>query len=168
MDKDSGHATIEATIIEEDESNQPNHVNNLIPNSNNHNTDTSHNVSLPNNLLVNIDNCDNHNTGPTENKGPDNIELNEIDKRRQQFRRSPSYTNAMSTDDEAKEQKSSDTDLCTHDASPRRCPSYSQAVEDGPVLDGKRTNDPKPHIRTRFYDGKYYVGVSNDHEESGL
>ena len=167
MDRDSGHATIEATIMEEDETNQPNHVNRLIPNSISHNNATSENGTCPNNLLTNTDTCDNHKTRPKEIQGPD-IELNEVEKRRLQFRRSPSYTNAMSTDDEVKGPKSSDTNICTHEASPRRCPSYSQAVEDGPVLDGKRTNDPKPHIRTRFYDGKYYVGVSNDNEESGL
>ena len=169
MDRDSGHATIEATIVEEQEdASQPNHVNRLTPNSNTH-YDTPDNKLLgySNHTNDNKDNLDKHKTHPKEIKDPD-IEMDEVDKRRLQFRRSPSYTNAMSTEEDPKENNLSDPSICTREASPRRCPSYSEAVEDGPVLDGKRTNSPRQQVRTRFYDGKYYVGVANDQDESAL
>ena len=81
----------------------------------------------------------------------------------------------MSTDSDGKEGNSSTKSQSVNntkpeDASPKRCPSYSQAVEQSPVLDSlsPSSETPKQNTRTRFYDGKYYVGVAGDNDESAL
>ena len=167
LDKDSGNDTIEATVIDEEDEIKANHVHKVNSNSDPHYDTPDSEQKYPNHLNHTNDNLDKHKTHPKEIKDP-NIELNDVDKRRLQFRRSPSYTNAMSTEDDSKEDKNSEPLLCTKEASPRRCPSYSQAVEDGPVLDSKSIKSPRQQVRTRYYDGKYYVGVANDQDESAL
>ena len=153
--------------MEEEDECKANHVHKVTSNSDSHYEKPDSTHKYPNHINNTKDNLDKHKTHPKEIKDP-NIEMNEVDKRRLQFRRSPSYTNAISTDDDPKDDKIGDPFLCTRESSPRRCPSYSHAVEDGPVLDSKSNKTPRQQVRTRFYDGKYYVGVANDQDESAL
>ncbi|XP_052790381.1 glutamate receptor ionotropic, NMDA 2B-like [Mya arenaria] len=108
------------------------------------------------------------NSKPSENKV---LELSDLDKKRQQFRRSPSYTNAISVDSDKKEENDSAKTISPPLSnmeinSPKRCNSYSQAVEHSPVLD-RRDNDRR-NTKTKYFDGKYYVGVSNKTDDSAL
>lgn len=92
----------------------------------------------------------------------------DLDKKRLQFRRSPSYTNAISVDND-KDVDTLNTAKTPHnfsEPSPKRCPSYSQAVEESPVIT-KRDLD-KHNTKTKYFDGKYYVGVVNDTDDSAL
>lgn len=113
----------------------------------------------------------------------------DLDKKRSQFRRSPSYTNAVSIDnDTPTEGAETPTGIgvpqqnCNMDVSPKRCPSYSHAVEHSPLLNGKEdkgdncgkggtTSDSSllhPNARTKYFDGKYYVGVTNEGDDHSL
>ncbi|KAL3877865.1 hypothetical protein ACJMK2_035509 [Sinanodonta woodiana] len=121
----------------------------------------------------------------TESKPENNMELDvsEVDRKRAVFRRSPSYTNAMSCESDGKP--------CDSNPEVRRSPSYTQAVGKekydavNPSVDNSQDR-PKPNARfedetsldnrirprasnrTRFYEGKYYTGVEDGEDESSL
>ncbi|KAL4240267.1 Glutamate receptor ionotropic [Mactra antiquata] len=95
--------------------------------------------------------------------------MSDLDKKRLHFRRSPSYTNAISIDSDVTKDTNSltaDEPPTYMDVSPKRCPSYSQAVEESPLL--SKGHGDKQNTKTKFFDGKYYVGVVNDSDESAL
>lgn len=101
--------------------------------------------------------------------GENNKNLSDLDKKRSQFRRSPSYTNAISVDSDPKDVNCLNTVEAPSlypEASPKRCPSYSQAVEESPLIT-KRDSD-KQNTKTKYFDGKYYVGVVADTDDSAL
>jgi hypothetical protein len=102
--------------------------------------------------------------------GENNKDKSDLDKKRSQFRRSPSYTNAISVDSTDSKDVSTLNTIepppCYTEASPKRCPSYSQAVEESPLL--SRNNSDKHNLKTKFFDGKYYVGVVRDTDDSAL
>ena len=111
--------------------------------------------------------------------------VSDLDKKRSQFRRSPSYTNAISIDNDTGPEGTGTPTApapsgmyvsvphknCKNEISPKRCPSYSDAVEQSPVLNGKGENlDPKAQqqTKTKYFEGKYYVGVANDIDDNTL
>lgn len=104
----------------------------------------------------------------TANIGENGKELSDLDKKRLHFRRSPSYTNAISVDSDLKDVNTltAEEPPTYMDVSPKRCPSYSQAVEESPLL--TKGNGEKHNTKTKYFDGKYYVGVVNDTDESAL
>lgn len=101
--------------------------------------------------------------------GENNKNLSDLDKKRSQFRRSPSYTNAISVDSDPKDANCLNTVEAPpfySEASPKRCPSYSQAVDELPLIT-KRESE-KQNTKTKYFDGKYYVGVVADTDDSAL
>lgn len=167
-----------------------------IPSTVKHNTDNH--VDISNKELPH------HRLRPTKDPGKSvkSAEMSETDKKRSQFRRSPSYTNAISIDNDTPQdgvatptsqgpgnflsqgtEQSAGIPLpdqpatisvpqanC-HEISPKRCPSYSHAVELSPFLNGRGDNsDPgkQPRAKTKYFDGKYYVGVANETDENSL
>lgn len=111
------------------------------------------------------------NVTPPVAGGENSKDQSDLDKKRSQFRRSPSYTNAISVDSSESKDLSNLNTLeqpppSYSDASPKRCPSYSQAVEESPLI-AKHDND-KHNLKTKYFDGKYYVGVVRDMDDSAL
>ncbi|XP_045213754.2 glutamate receptor ionotropic, NMDA 2B-like [Mercenaria mercenaria] len=102
--------------------------------------------------------------------GENNKNKSDLEKKRSQFRRSPSYTNAISIDSNDSKDVSTLNTIepppSYTEASPKRCPSYSQAVEESPLL--SRNNGDKHNMKTKYFDGKYYVGVVRDTDDSAL
>jgi len=120
--------------------------------------------------------------------GEGGTEMASLDKKRQQLRRSPSYTNAISVDsDSNKDEPPCQAELpvnepaatrcdpednepaaarCGSEGGRKRCSSYSQAIEDSPLI-GKPSSE-KRGVKTKYFDGKYYVGVSNNTDDSSL
>lgn len=147
-----------------------------------------HNVNVDNHVdnsfreVPNIEGSVYRHKGPRD-RGSDSgaltRELSDMEKKRSQFRRSPSYTNAISIDNDTDGEStpisqnpgiSVPQQNCNTEISPKRCPSYSDAVEQSPVLNGKGDHlEPKSqHTRTKYFDGKYYVGVANETDDNAL
>ncbi|XP_052268514.1 glutamate receptor ionotropic, NMDA 2B-like [Dreissena polymorpha] len=101
--------------------------------------------------------------------------LSDSDKKRLHFRRSPSYTNAISVESDnpdTPERAVSDAPSAPPpiqvEISHKRLPSYSQAVDMSPVIDKRDVDKSPAATKSKYFEGKYYVGVTNQNDDSEL